>query len=81
MPGRLLVTVAHLDDESFGTGSVIAAAARDGVDVTVCCATRGEAGEVHRLARGADIAAVREAELLATDREFGSTPGRCRDRC
>jgi LmbE family N-acetylglucosaminyl deacetylase len=42
---RLLVVVAHPDDETFGCGSVIAGAAAGGAHVTVCCATRGEAGE------------------------------------
>lgn len=58
---RLLVAVAHPDDETFGTGSVIALAARHGVDVTVCCATRGEAGEADGIE--GDLGAVREAEL------------------
>ncbi len=40
---RLLVTVAHPDDETFGAGSAIALAAEHGAHVTVCCATRGEA--------------------------------------
>jgi LmbE family N-acetylglucosaminyl deacetylase len=62
---RMLVTVAHPDDETFGTGSLIAAAVRDGVEVTVCCATRGEAGEAHGLPADADLAVVREAELRA----------------
>jgi LmbE family N-acetylglucosaminyl deacetylase len=42
----LLVVVAHPDDETFGCGSVIADAAAGGAQVTVCCATRGERGEV-----------------------------------
>jgi len=45
-PGdRRLVAVAHPDDESFGCGSTIALAAARGADVTVVCATRGEAGK------------------------------------
>jgi LmbE family N-acetylglucosaminyl deacetylase len=40
------VVVAHPDDETFGCGSVIADAAAGGARVTVCCATRGELGEV-----------------------------------
>ncbi len=43
---RLLVVVAHPDDETFGLGSLIADAAVGGADVVVCCATRGEAGEL-----------------------------------
>jgi LmbE family N-acetylglucosaminyl deacetylase len=41
----LLVVVAHPDDESFGCGALIAAHARAGVRVVVCCASRGELGE------------------------------------
>ncbi|HEX2073156.1 MAG TPA: PIG-L family deacetylase [Geodermatophilus sp.] len=64
-PGdRWLAAVAHPDDESFGCGSTIAHAAALGAEVTVVCATRGEAGE---LPPGhpdcADLGAVREAEL------------------
>lgn len=64
---RLLVVVAHPDDETFGCGSFLAHAVERGVDVTVACATRGEAGEP---AEGSGIAvadppAVREAELRA----------------
>lgn len=42
---RLMVIVAHPDDETFGCGSLIATAASLGVPVAVVCATRGEAGE------------------------------------
>lgn len=71
---RLLVTVAHPDDETFGTGSVIAHAARMGVHVTVCCATRGEAGEdtSGTTSGPEELAAVREQELRAAARVLGA---------
>jgi len=68
---RLLVTVAHPDDETFGTGSVIALAAEHGAHVTVCCATRGEAGDVRGLASATEIGAVREAELRSAGSALG----------
>lgn len=42
---RLLVIVAHPDDETFGCGSLLLHAAAQGIATFVCCATRGEAGE------------------------------------
>jgi LmbE family N-acetylglucosaminyl deacetylase len=64
-PGdRWLVAVAHPDDESFGCGSAIARAAALGAEVTVACATRGEAGEPPPGSPDCgDLGAVREAEL------------------
>jgi LmbE family N-acetylglucosaminyl deacetylase len=67
----MLVTVAHPDDETFGTGSLIALAADQGAQVIVCCATRGEAGEAHGVPADADLAAVREAELRAAGAVLG----------
>ena len=64
---RLLVVVAHPDDETFGCGSLLAHAAASGVPTTVVCATRGEAGSLTpgRGLDGADVAVVRESELRA----------------
>lgn len=64
---RLLVVVAHPDDETFGCGSLLLHAASEGWETTVVCATRGEAGEP---APGADLSErtlgeVRERELWA----------------
>jgi LmbE family N-acetylglucosaminyl deacetylase len=67
-----MLTVAHPDDETFGTGSLIAAAAADGVEVVVVCATRGEAGEAHGVPDGADLGEVREAELRAAGAALGA---------
>ncbi len=42
----LLAVLAHPDDESFGTGGTLALYARQGVEVHLVCATRGEAGDM-----------------------------------
>ncbi len=39
------VVVAHPDDETFGCGSLLLHAADAGMVTSVCCATRGDAGE------------------------------------
>jgi len=61
----LLAVLAHPDDESFGMGGTLALYARQGVDVYLVCATRGEAGEVapEMLEGYASIADRRVAEL------------------
>ena len=61
----LLSVLAHPDDETFGMGGTLAYYARNGVDVYLVCATRGEVGEVDpKLLEGhKDIAEVREGEL------------------
>jgi N-acetyl-1-D-myo-inositol-2-amino-2-deoxy-alpha-D-glucopyranoside deacetylase len=68
---RALLVVAHPDDETFGAGSVIASLSAAGVEVVVCCATRGEVGEAHGVPAGVDLAAVREAELRAAGAILG----------
>lgn len=73
---KLLVTVAHPDDEAFGCGSLLAHAARNGVESIVACATRGELGEP---APGlspvpptpAQLGEIREAELRAATAILG----------
>jgi LmbE family N-acetylglucosaminyl deacetylase len=72
-PPRLLLVVAHPDDETFGCGSLLLAAAAAGWRTTVACATRGEAGEP---SPATDLATrslgdVREAELRTAARMLG----------
>jgi N-acetyl-1-D-myo-inositol-2-amino-2-deoxy-alpha-D-glucopyranoside deacetylase len=66
---RLLVVIAHPDDESFGCGSVLARASAAGDETTVLCATRGEAGE-SRIPTD-DLRSQRETELRAAARILG----------
>lgn len=64
---RVLVVVAHPDDETFGTGSLLLHLAEVGMTTAVCCASRGEAGDARpgvSIPAGG-IAALREAELRA----------------
>jgi N-acetyl-1-D-myo-inositol-2-amino-2-deoxy-alpha-D-glucopyranoside deacetylase len=66
---KVLLTVAHPDDEAFGCGSILADAVARGATTVVACATRGELGELapaaglpHDLDPDG-LGAVREAEL------------------
>ncbi len=73
---KLLVTVAHPDDEAFGCGSVLAHAQARGLESVVACATRGELGEPSPGLSPADpspeqLGAIREAELRAAAELLG----------
>lgn len=70
---RLLVVLAHPDDESFGIGSTLARYAAEGVAVHYACATRGECGEVAPalLADHEDVGALRTAELTCAAYALG----------
>ncbi|MDL1901032.1 GlcNAc-PI de-N-acetylase [Anaerolineae bacterium CFX9] len=65
--GRLLISYAHPDDESFGLGGLIARYVERGVEVSLICATNGDVGTVDpALLNGYDsVAALRLAELDA----------------
>ena len=67
---RMMVVVAHPDDETFGCGSLLLHAAATGMVTAVLCATRGEAGEATEGTRG-DIGAVREAETRSAAKILG----------
>jgi len=59
----LLAIFAHPDDESFTVGGTLARYAAEGVEVSLLCATRGEAG-IEGIGSG-EAAGVREQELRA----------------
>jgi LmbE family N-acetylglucosaminyl deacetylase len=65
MKRRLLLLLAHPDDETFGPGGTIARYAREGVDVHLATATKGEAGMVGDppVADREHLGEVRAAEL------------------
>jgi LmbE family N-acetylglucosaminyl deacetylase len=61
---KLLAVFAHPDDETFGTGGTLAHYARQGVEVYLVCATRGEVGEAPPGLKGfASAGEMREDEL------------------
>lgn len=69
----LLVALAHPDDETFGSGGLMARAVEEGHRVVIVCATRGEVGEIAdpALATPETLGAVREAELRSAARALG----------
>jgi len=62
---KMLVVVAHPDDETFGMGGTLALYAHLGVEIHLICATRGEVGEVEaeKLEGFSSISELREHEL------------------
>lgn len=69
----LLVALAHPDDETFGTGGLMARAVDEGHRVVVVCATRGEVGEIAdpSLATRETLGDVRERELRTAAKALG----------
>jgi LmbE family N-acetylglucosaminyl deacetylase len=74
---RLLAVFAHPDDETFRCGGTLALLARQGVQVWVLCATRGEAGI--RDMGPEETGRLREAELQCACRALGTEPPRFLD--
>jgi LmbE family N-acetylglucosaminyl deacetylase len=63
-PLRLLCVLAHPDDESLGTGGILAKYAAEGVETFLITATRGERGRIGTERPGPEVVGpVREAEL------------------
>ena len=68
---RVLVVVAHPDDESFALGALLDRLVQDGADVAMLCLTRGEASTLG--ADADDLPAARAAELAAAGAVIGIT--------
>lgn len=70
---KLLVCLAHPDDEILSSGGTIAKLSGRGVEVVLVCATRGEAGQIAQpeLATPETLGEVREQELLCAARKLG----------
>lgn len=70
---RMLASLAHPDDESFGPGGTLALYANRGVDVHLICATRGDVGTVDPsyLTGFANVAELRQAELECAGQALG----------
>jgi LmbE family N-acetylglucosaminyl deacetylase len=70
---RLAAVFAHPDDESFGPGGTFARYAAAGVEMTLVCGTRGEAGSIgHSKRYGPDLLGrIRQAELEAAVEVLG----------
>ena len=78
---RLLGVFAHPDDETFCAGGTFVRYAKDGAEVMVVSATRGQAGQIRdaRVGTRRTIAAVREAELRLACERLGVAHVRCWD--
>ena len=66
---RVLVVVAHPDDESFALGALLDRLVQVGARVSMLCLTRGEASTLG--ADAADLATVRAEELAAAGTVLG----------
>ena len=70
---KILSVLAHPDDESFGMGGTLAYYAKQGVEVHLICATKGEAGDVEPefLKDFSSVAERRESELRCAANYLG----------
>jgi LmbE family N-acetylglucosaminyl deacetylase len=69
---RALVIVAHPDDVDFGAAGTVARWVSEGIDVTYCLVTRGEAGGFDDTPRD-QVPGLREAEQRAAAAAVGVT--------
>jgi len=72
LPGwaKVLVVVAHPDDESFGLGAIISQLTAAGAAAHILCYTHGESSMLNE--NGADLDTEREAELRHASTELAA---------
>ena len=70
---RILLSLAHPDDESFGSGGMISRYVAEGADVYYICATNGDVGTVapEKLVGYNSVAELRLAELDCASEKLG----------
>jgi LmbE family N-acetylglucosaminyl deacetylase len=68
---RILVVTAHPDDVDFGAAGSIATWTEQGIDVSYCLVTDGDAGGFDEGMTRSDMARLRRAEQTAAAREVG----------
>lgn len=72
-PERILVITAHPDDVDFGAAGTVASWTADGIEVSYCLVTSGDAGGQDLTQSFEDRSALREAEQTAAAAAVGVT--------
>lgn len=70
---RVLTVTAHPDDIDFGAAGTVASLVSDGVEVTYCICTDGDAGGFDPAVPRSEIPAIRRAEQVAAAKVVGVT--------
>jgi LmbE family N-acetylglucosaminyl deacetylase len=68
---RALVVTAHPDDVDFGAGGTVASWTAEGIEVSYCLCTDGDAGGFDPAVPRGQIAGIRQAEQRAAAEELG----------
>lgn len=70
---RALCVMAHPDDVDFGSAGTVAAWVKQGIEVSYCLVTDGDAGGFDPSVPRSEIAGIRRAEQTAAAEEVGVT--------
>jgi LmbE family N-acetylglucosaminyl deacetylase len=68
---RALVVVAHPDDVDFGAAGTVATWVAEGIEVSYCLCTNGDAGGFDPAVPRSEIAGIRQEEQRAAGKELG----------